>query len=88
MSIDGEQYPLQQFTVEVHRGLGALLSPTSGVYAHADKFAKIQPQTKVQQGTTSEQPKQKLGLGLNTGIASPTTAYDDAEPALKKQSKW
>ena len=88
ISIDGEQYPLQQFTVEVHRGLGALLSPTPGVYAHADEFAKIQPQAKVRRGTTSEQPKRNPGLGLNTMNVSSTAADDDAESDLKKQSKW
>ena len=88
ISIDGEQYPLQKFTVEVHRGLGALLSPTPGVYAHADEFAKIQPQAKAQGGTTSEQPKPNPGLGLNMGNVSSTVADDDAESDLKKQSKW
>ena len=43
LSIDGEHYQLtpgQPFTVECHYALGALLSPTPGLYAHAEVFEK------------------------------------------------
>ena len=67
MSIDGGQYPLQQFTVEVHYGLGALLSLMPGIYAHVDEFVRIQRQAKVQRGMMSRAAKAESRPRLEGG---------------------
>ncbi|KAI5114991.1 hypothetical protein M0805_006557 [Coniferiporia weirii] len=60
-AVDGETYPLQPFTVECHRALGALLSPT-GCYA-AD-FNIPRPTTHEQvKGTTATNEQQEDGEG-------------------------
>ena len=89
MPIDEEQYAPQQFTVEVHRGPGALPSLMPGIYAHVDELTKIRPQAKVQRGTTSEQLRPNPSLpSLNAGSILSTAADNDAGSDLKEQSRW